>query len=82
MVAIIDAESRVRTVGVRCGEAPSYPGDLISDRRLYYDGSSTWGAVPTAGDVTRVEEVASWNDGPVYATAGSLKLDQHGRPVG
>jgi RHS repeat-associated protein len=78
---IIDAESQVRTVAVRCGAPVSYPGDLLSDQRYYYDGNATWGAVPTAGDVTRVDELASWANGPVYVSGGSLKLDKHGRPI-
>ncbi|MEU7586083.1 RHS repeat-associated core domain-containing protein [Micromonospora sp. NPDC049230] len=76
---IIDAESRVRTVGVRCGADVSYPGDLLSDQRYYYDDSKTWGAPPTTGDVTAVEKLASWSNGPVYVSGGSVKLDKHGR---
>ncbi|MFJ6198246.1 RHS repeat domain-containing protein [Micromonospora sp. NPDC092111] len=76
---IMDTESREETVGVTCSATPSYPVDLISDERSYYDGQATWGAAPTAGDVTHSDEAASWSGGPVYASTGSIVVDAHGR---
>jgi RHS repeat-associated protein len=78
---IVDAESRTEVVSVPCGTTPSYPGDLISDERYFYDGSTTWGTVPTAGNVTRAQTVASWSGGPVYVDTGRVVLDAHGRVV-
>ncbi|MFJ2085670.1 RHS repeat-associated core domain-containing protein [Micromonospora chokoriensis] len=76
---IIDTESRTSTVLVPCGVTPSYPTDLLSDERVYYDGQPVWGAAPTRGDVTRAEEVKDWSGGPVWQTVGSIVLDAHGR---
>ncbi|MFJ6198245.1 RHS repeat domain-containing protein [Micromonospora sp. NPDC092111] len=78
---VINAVARQLTLGVACDATPSYPADLISDRRYYHDGQAAWGAAPSAGDVTRVEEATSWSGGPVYATTSRVEVDGHGRPV-
>jgi RHS repeat-associated protein len=78
---IVDAVSRAEVVAVPCGATVSYPGDLISDERFFYDGSATWGAAPTAGNLTRKQEAASWSGGPVYVDTGRVVLDAHGRAV-
>ncbi|MEU1183818.1 RHS repeat-associated core domain-containing protein [Streptomyces sp. NPDC005820] len=76
---ITDTVSREETVGVNCDTTQSYPADLISDERHYYDGQDTWGAAPKMGAVTRSEEAASWSNGPVYRSTGAVELDSHGR---
>ncbi|RJL34202.1 RHS repeat-associated core domain-containing protein [Bailinhaonella thermotolerans] len=78
---IVDAESEVTEVSVPCGTTPSYPKDLLSGRRYHYDGQA-WGAAPTRGDVTKTEQVASWDaNGPRYVTLGRAVLDEHGRAI-
>ncbi|GIF96968.1 RHS repeat-associated core domain-containing protein [Catellatospora citrea] len=79
---LLDSPSRVETVAVGCDTTPSFPGDLISDQRYYYDGLTTWGAAPTKGDVTLSEEAASFSGGtPVYARTSKLTVDVYGRTV-
>ncbi|MEQ4301029.1 RHS repeat-associated core domain-containing protein [Plantactinospora sp. B6F1] len=77
-----DLPVRVETVGVSCDRTPSYPADLISDERYYYDGSNTLGATPTRGDVTRKEELSGWvNGAPTYVTTMRASYDAHGRQI-
>ncbi|WP_018348497.1 RHS repeat-associated core domain-containing protein [Longispora albida] len=77
---ILDTEYRTTTVGVARGTPASYPADIISDVRTYYDGASTLDAAPVRGDVTRSEEVSGWANGaPVYTTVETSTYDQHGR---
>ncbi|WP_214409226.1 RHS repeat domain-containing protein [Sphaerisporangium fuscum] len=77
---IMDTRSQVVEVSAPCGTTPSYPGDLLSGKRYYYDGSTSWGAAPARGDVTKAEEMASFDgDKPEYAKSGSAVFDQHGR---
>ncbi|MEU1183817.1 RHS repeat-associated core domain-containing protein [Streptomyces sp. NPDC005820] len=79
---IIDPVKRQVTEGVQCAATASYPADLVSDKRYYYDGQDTWGAAPTRGDVTRVEEASGWSGGaPVYTTTSRTVVDAQGRPT-
>jgi RHS repeat-associated core domain len=79
---IINLPYRVETVAVSCDRTPRYPDDLLSDTRYYYDGSTTLGAAPVRGDVTRVEELSGWADGaPTYVTTLRASYDVHGREI-
>ncbi|MEQ4305106.1 RHS repeat-associated core domain-containing protein [Plantactinospora sp. B6F1] len=79
---VLNAQARVETVGVSCDATPSYPADLVSDRRFYFDGSTVWGATPSSGDVTRVEEATGHSGGaPVYVVTERMVRDAHGRIV-
>ncbi|MBB4959612.1 RHS repeat-associated core domain-containing protein [Micromonospora polyrhachis] len=78
---VLDAEARVEKVGVRCDQDPSYPADLVADSRFYYDGATVWGTPPSIGDVTRVEEATSYDNGPVYVETERMAYDAHGRVV-
>ncbi|MEV4213696.1 RHS repeat-associated core domain-containing protein [Micromonospora sp. NPDC049662] len=77
---VVSAVKRELTLGVACDAAGAYPTDLVAEKRYYHDGNTTWGAPPTAGDVTRVEEAQTGTGGPTYVTTSRRTLDQHGRP--
>ncbi|MGC7095385.1 RHS repeat-associated core domain-containing protein [Amycolatopsis lurida] len=72
--------ARQEKVGVACSVGAHYPDDLVSDERLYYDGSAQAGVVPGAGDTTRHDKAATWGStGQVYTTNVRAKYDEHGR---
>ncbi|MFC5724576.1 RHS repeat domain-containing protein [Streptomyces gamaensis] len=64
-----------KTVAAACGAG----GDLISEKRTYYDGSDTLGAAPAKGNATREDE----NDGKGtgFVTVVRTAYDPYGRPV-
>ncbi|MEU6264662.1 polymorphic toxin-type HINT domain-containing protein [Saccharopolyspora shandongensis] len=76
---LISLPARVETMGIACGQTPSLPVDAVSDQRTSYDGHA-FGAAPTVGDATRVEELENYTaDGPVYTTVARSTYDAHGR---
>ncbi|MEU8396018.1 RHS repeat-associated core domain-containing protein [Nonomuraea sp. NPDC048892] len=75
---LLSLPSRVRTYGTACDATPRFPEDGISDVRTYYDGKDL-GQV-TAGDVTKVEEVKSYENGePRWVTTSRATHDVYGR---
>jgi len=77
---ILELPSRVEKVADPCTETPSYPNDVVSDERVYYDGNDTFGAAPVHGDVTRKEEIFGWANGtPIYRTTERGAYDMYGR---
>ncbi|GAB2921081.1 RHS repeat-associated core domain-containing protein [Micromonospora polyrhachis] len=73
-------ESRSETVSVRCSvTSPNRATQLVSDKKTSYDGLA-WGAAPTAGSPTRVEEIKS-HDGTTatYVTTSESVVDGYGR---
>ncbi|MEO3816631.1 RHS repeat-associated core domain-containing protein [Plantactinospora sp. B24E8] len=79
---MIEFVARQERVGVACGTTPSRPGDVISDLRTFYDGSTTFGAAPTRGDVTLTQELSGYPNGsPVYVQATRARYDSYGRTV-
>ncbi|GIG88574.1 type IV secretion protein Rhs [Plantactinospora endophytica] len=71
--------SRVWTMGVPCGTEPVLPDHAISDVLTYYDGGEL-GAAPSAGNVTKVEELSGYADGePSYVTTARTVYDRYGR---
>jgi RHS repeat-associated protein len=78
---IFTAVARAETVAVACSATPDRPDDVISDARVFYDGSPTWGAPPTRGLATATEVLDDWDNGPVYAATGELTYDALGRPT-
>jgi RHS repeat-associated protein len=79
---IIGLSHRIEAVSARCGTAVSRPADVLSDIRVYYDGSDVVGAAPVKGDATRVEELSSWGaNGGIYTTTERAEFDVHGRDV-
>ncbi|WP_285762079.1 type IV secretion protein Rhs, partial [Nocardiopsis ansamitocini] len=71
--------SRVEIVAVGCTTTPDRATDVLSDMRKHYDGQG-FGAAPTKGDVTKVENLVS-HDGttPTYLTAEQTSYDRFGR---
>jgi RHS repeat-associated protein len=79
---IVDKVSRVETVAVSCSQTPQRPGDVMADRRTFFDDPDGHGAPPTRGLPVRVQVVDSWNGStPVWVTTSRLGYDSHGRAV-
>ncbi|MFY1674294.1 RHS repeat-associated core domain-containing protein [Plantactinospora sp. WMMB334] len=77
---ILNTVTRTEKVAVDCATTPNRPADLVSETRMYYDGSTTHGAAPEKGDVTRIEELMEWPaSGPRYAVTGRSVFDAYGR---
>ncbi|WKV74069.1 RHS repeat protein [Streptomyces sp. PCS3-D2] len=76
---LLATTASVKKTAALCGSALTLPRDLISERRTYFDGSTTLGAAPTKGDVTRVDEQDAAGTG--FVTVETNKTDQHGRTV-
>jgi RHS repeat-associated protein len=78
---ILDLPSREVIYGARCGTAPKLPEDSISDIRTYYDNGAL-GAVPGAGDATKVEKVSGYTGSvPSYVPVTTSKYDLYGRTI-
>ncbi|MFF1822993.1 RHS repeat domain-containing protein [Kribbella sp. NPDC058245] len=73
---------RRQTVAQAC-DKPWTNADVTADQRLYYDGSTTPGGVPTTGDLTRSEELSGFAaDGtPTYKVEYTTVYDAIGRAV-
>lgn len=79
---LIALNIRTESVAVNCSATPSLPDDLLTDTKIYYDGSDTWGAVPTKGNATRVDEVSGYSAGvPTYVTTARTTYDPLGREL-
>jgi RHS repeat-associated protein len=79
---IIERPYRVETVSANCATTPTYPDDLLSDTRYYYDGNTTLGAAPTRGEVSRIDELSGWVSGaPTFVTTVQARQDVHGREI-
>ncbi|MEX3101812.1 MULTISPECIES: RHS repeat-associated core domain-containing protein [unclassified Streptomyces] len=79
---IYDLVDETKTVSVKCATTPTLPADAVSDKRVFYDGSSTLGAAPTAGDPTSTQQATSYSGStPVYSTMSALTTDVYGRPL-
>jgi hypothetical protein len=80
---LLQFPSEVRVVGEECGSAPSLPDDAISDARTFYDGSSTFGAAPTRGDVTQAQVAKDYDSSqqPVWLTTATNTYDGLGRQL-
>ncbi|MFH8223139.1 polymorphic toxin-type HINT domain-containing protein [Streptomyces sp. NPDC018057] len=86
---LLDLVARVEKVAVPCGAAVNRPGDVVDDVRTSYDGKS-FGAAPTAGDITRTErvngtgsdyDVTSSVPGSCGPNKNQLCYDQYGRAL-
>ncbi|WP_380619996.1 RHS repeat-associated core domain-containing protein [Salininema proteolyticum] len=77
---IVNAPVRTEALSTSCDAAPSYPEDLLSDERVYYDGATSHTTAPTTGDITKTETLKDYVDGkPVYLVTGSVTVDEYGR---
>ncbi|NUT52908.1 MAG: type IV secretion protein Rhs [Saccharothrix sp.] len=73
--------ARVQTVAVACDQTPVFPDHAVSDVRTWYDGRD-FGAVPTAGDITKTEQLDEHPaSGPRYVTTSTATYDAYGRPL-
>jgi hypothetical protein len=78
---LLSMASRVETVAANCATDPTFPRDAITDARTAYDGQD-YGAAPTTGNVTRVEDLLQRPEsGPVYGQVSAKTYDAHGRVV-
>ncbi|SEG20134.1 RHS repeat-associated core domain-containing protein [Nonomuraea solani] len=76
---LVEFPSEKTTVGVACGNAPSYPDDAISGTRMSYDGQAH-GRAPLRGDVTTTENAESYTGATaVYLVGHTSTFDSHGR---
>ncbi|MEU3514000.1 RHS repeat-associated core domain-containing protein [Streptomyces sp. NPDC006654] len=79
---ILDTPEETDTVSTDCANTPSLPGDAVSDKRMYYDGSTTFGSAPTVGDPTTTQQVTSYSGAtPTWSTMSALTVDQYGRTL-
>lgn len=78
---ILDAVARSETVAVGCDAVADRPNDVITDQRVFYDGSGTLGAPPSQGLPTEEQQLAGWDGGPVYVTVRETGYDALGRAV-
>ena len=79
---LIDYPSRAQTVNVACGATPTFPTNAVTDTRYFYDSAATFGTAPAKGDVTRVENVATYTgQSPNYVMSSTGGYDVWGRPT-
>ncbi|WP_234318379.1 RHS repeat domain-containing protein [Streptomyces sp. NRRL S-244] len=79
---LIERVYRIEKVAVACGSPVSRPSDVISDNRSYFDGSTTLGAAPAKGDVTKTERINGTGTGyDVVSTTPVADYDMYGRAL-
>ena len=79
---LLDLPAEVQVVSVPCTTTPVLPGDAVSGTRTFYDGSSTLGAVPSAGDVTKTQLATSYTGStPTFTMQSAGTFDEYGRAL-
>lgn len=70
-------------VAASCNQAPSLPGDLVEETKVFYDGHSDDLAVVTRGNPTREDRVTSWPEGGQrqWTTVSTAQYDSRGVKV-
>src|ERR1700733_2985379 len=77
---LLDLPSEVVVTSVPCGPTVSLPADAVSDTRTYYDGSTTLGAAPSAGNVTMTQLATSYTGStPGFTMHKQSTYDEYGR---
>ncbi|MBR7828697.1 hypothetical protein KDK95_20480 [Actinospica sp. MGRD01-02] len=77
---IMDLTAEVKTVSVKCSTPPTLPADAMSDKLTFYDGSTTLGAAPSAGNPTMTQAATSYTGStPTYTTMSRTAYDEYGR---
>ena len=77
---LLDLPSEVVVTSVPCGSTVSLPADAVSDTRTYYDGSTTLGAAPSAGNLTLTTLATSYTGStPTFTTQKRATYDEYGR---
>ncbi|QUQ71911.1 large secreted protein [Kutzneria sp. CA-103260] len=79
----LDSPSEVLEVSASCDKTPVFPDNAVSDKRIYYDKSTTLGELPGAGDATKTEQAGSYDaqGNPVWVAQSTNTFDQYGRPL-
>ncbi|GLW35249.1 polymorphic toxin-type HINT domain-containing protein [Actinoplanes regularis] len=73
---------RGETVLVNCAATPNRATQVLSEGRTYYDGSTTLGAAPTRGLMTKTERLTAHNGTTAtYAMVNEGTFDAYGRPL-
>jgi RHS repeat-associated protein len=76
---LIDMPWLVKTSAAACTATPKFPEDAVSATRTCYDGGDCADG-PTRGNVTRTEELDSWNGSdPVTTLVSTAVYDDYGR---
>ncbi len=81
---IRDSVSEVITATQACPAAPASltAADITKDTRTYYDGSTTLGGAPTAGNATMTTEATANNAGTLtFVTQSTQTYDSSGRAI-
>ncbi|QLJ02889.1 hypothetical protein HZZ00_18990 [Streptomyces sp. NEAU-sy36] len=80
---ILDKPDENVTVSTDCDTTPIVPDDVVSDTRTFYDGSTTFGAPPSTGDVTMTQNASSYTGStPTFTTMSTVtKVDEYGRAL-
>ncbi|MFC4055973.1 polymorphic toxin-type HINT domain-containing protein [Actinomadura syzygii] len=78
---MVSFPSRTETVSVACDKTPKRPGDVVSDKRTFYDGGGL-GAAPTKGEISKTDRIAE-HDGSTatYVLEKKTTYDKFGRPL-
>ena len=77
---LIDLPAQKSVVNVACGAAVTYPANAVSTDATLYDGTTTIGQAPTAGNATEHEVVASYTgQTPVWQITDTDSYDALGR---
>ena len=80
---ILDKTADVATVSVNCATKAVLPDDAVSDKRTFYDGSTTIGAAPGKGDATMTQQATSYTGStPNFSTMSTTTPDEYGRATG
>ena len=77
---LLGLPAEVTVVAKPCGASVTLPQDAVSDTRTFYDGSTTLGAAPSAGNVTMTQLATSYTGTtPVFTTETKASYDEYGR---
>ena len=76
--------SEVETDALRCAVPPTQGREVLSALRTWYDGGPTFPTTPTKGDVTRTQQLSTWQPDPagrIYTTTSRSTHDAYGRAL-
>ncbi|HYN93100.1 MAG TPA: polymorphic toxin-type HINT domain-containing protein, partial [Pilimelia sp.] len=77
---LVAAVGRAERYALPCAAAPAGEADVISDTRTSFDDAPNWQTPPTRGDVTKVEDLATWSAaGSTYDVTSRAAYDAYGR---
>jgi len=79
---MLDFPDESKAVQGPCGTSAT-AANTVSDTRIFYDGSTTLGALTGVGDPTMAQDVDSYNSSgaPQYVTESQTAYDVYGRPT-